>query len=391
MASVHIRSDIFAVGVLNPNLRVFDIVMETAFGTSYNAYLIDGEKKVLIETCHEPFFEQFLDKLKARIDPAELDYIILNHCEPDHSGALVKLCEHCPKAQILASPPGALYLKQITNRPDLPIRAVKDGERLDIGGGRELQFMLAPFLHWPDSMFTWLEAEKTLFTCDFLGAHFCEPGMFDYNIIYDRNYERELKGYYDAIFSPFTPHVRNGLDKVEACAPEVVCPSHGPILTRGSWLEEVIDRYRRWSAPRPLGPTQIPIFYSGIKEVLPGAAVCCYDIIDHDMADLQGKLNTSDAFLLGSPTINRDAVPPLWELLSHIDAVGCQKKPCAVFGSFGWSGEAVPALCARLTTLKCALFDTGFKVQFIPSEQQRADGVAYGRGFAEHLKQGGGQ
>lgn len=395
-----ISASVYSVGALNPNLRVFDIVMRTDYGTSYNAYLIRGEKTALIETCHGSFFEEFMENIRAVCDPGEIDYIILNHTEPDHSGALRRLLEEAPQAEIIASRAAAIYLRAITNLPDLKVRAVGDGETLDLGGGKTLRFINAPFLHWPDSMFTWFEAEGVLFSCDFLGSHYCEPRMIDTAITYPDAYQSALKNYFDAIFGPFKPYVLKGLDKIADLDIAVCANSHGPVLTKGGRLQNALDCYRAWAQPQQNDVCTIPIFYctayghtartaeairEGILSVKPEAKVELFNIIDEDMADLGARLMGSDAFLVGSPTINKDAVPPVWQLLSHVDAINIQKRPAAAFGSYGWSGEAVPALCTRLSQLKCRVFGEGLKVNFVPSEKELAAAVSFGKEFAESL------
>lgn len=400
MAQTKIAQGIYAVGLQNPNMRVFDIVMKTDSGTTYNSYLVQGSQKTaLIETCHDAFFEQYLENIRQVTDLQKIDYIILNHNEPDHSGALAKVLGALPNAKVVASQAGALYLKNITNTPDLEILKVKDGDTLDLGG-RVLKFISAPFLHWPDSMFTWVEDAKALFTCDFFGCHYCEPYVFDRNVAYPNAYETALQLYYQAIFGPFAPYVRSGLDKVRDLPLEVICPSHGPVLTKGCRLEQVLERYQAWSQPhQPQAPT-IPIFYcsaygntkliaqairEGILSVKGEAQVEAFDIIEHDMAQLQEKLNQSTAFAIGTPTLNRDAVPPVWVLLSGVDAVNCAKKPCLVFGSHGWSGEGVPNIKARLEGLKMKVFGDGFKVVFVPSQQDLEAARELGEQFAKSL------
>lgn len=397
---IRISDSVYSVGVLNPNLRVFDIVMKTEYGTSYNSFLIKGEKNVLIETCHESYFDEYLEHIREVLSPAEIDYIILNHTEPDHSGALRRLLEAAPKAQILCSQAASIYLKGITNRTDLNLRVVKDGEVLDLGGGKELRFINAPFLHWPDSMFTWYEAEKTLFSCDFFGSHYCEPRMLDRTITHPKAYWTAFRGYYDAIFGPFKPYVLKGLDKIGNLDVQTVCTSHGPVLTAEGLFPEVKRLYHEWSQPHQNPVKTIPVFYctaygntgraaeairEGILSAIPDAKVELFDLVERPMADCAAALAASDAFLVGSPTINRDAVPPVWQLLSHVDLVNSQKKPAAVFGSFGWSGEAVPALVSRLNTMRLSVFGDGFRFTFVPSDEELEKARQFGRGFAETL------
>ena len=167
MSAIKLKENLWSVGVLNPSLRVFDIVMESKYGTSYNAYLLTGEKNVLIETVHTDYFEEYLDNIRQVIPVEDVDYLIMNHNEPDHSGSVAKLLAVCPKLQVLATKAGKKHLEDITNL-SLPCRVVGAGDTLDLGD-RVLEFIPAPMLHWADSMFTWDPKDKTLFTCDFLG------------------------------------------------------------------------------------------------------------------------------------------------------------------------------------------------------------------------------
>lgn len=399
MPVTKITDTVYSVGVQNPDLRVFDIIMATEFGTTYNSFLINREKKVLVETSHHDKFETYLANIREVCDPAEIDYIILNHTEPDHSGALAQLMEYCPKAEIYCSQAASIYLKNITNSCCKRFHAVKNGEKLDIGGV-ELEFISAPFLHWPDSMFTFYPAEASIFTCDFLGSHYCCPSILDSELDHDANYKSAVKNYYDAIFGPFPAYVRAGLTKLQATGAKTVYTSHGPILTEGAYLPYVVKQYEQWSAEISRSKPRIPIFYvsaygntaalaraigEGICSVI-DADVPLYNIIEHDMNTLSSELNGSDAFLIGSPTLNKDAVAPVWQLLSHIDAVNIAKRPCAVFGSFGWSGEAVANIEQRLSSLKAAVYDSNYRVTFVPSKEELEQATVFGAEFAEVLK-----
>lgn len=394
-----IKEGLYSVGILNPNLRVFDIVMRTDFGTSYNSYIVKGsEKTALIETCHARFFDQYLENIREVCPLEEIDYIVLNHTEPDHSGVLDKLMQLIPGAQIFASPAAGIYLKNITNNPQLSVTCVKDGETLSLGD-KTLSFINAPFLHWPDSMFTYVKEDSALFSCDFFGSHYCEPAVLDTKIAYSDCYFSALENYYTAIFGPFPSFVRKGLEKISGLTIDTVCTSHGPVLTKNGLVEQVLELYKKWSVEHPVSK-HIPIFYcsaygctkslaesiqKGILSVKSDHTVELYNIIDHDMAALSDILHSSAAFLIGSPTLNKDAVPPVWMLLSHMDAINIQKKPCATFGSFGWSGEAVPMITERLRSLKLKVFDESFRVNFVPSDTELSDAVAFGKRFAESL------
>ena len=400
MSAVKITDGIYSVGIQNPNLRVFDIVMTTESGTTSNSYIVKGsEKTALIETCHEGFFDLYLNNIREVCPLEQIDYIVMNHNEPDHSGAMAKLLELMPNAKLVSSIAGANYLKNITNRCDLEVHKVKDGEELDLGG-KTLTFISAPNLHWPDSMFTYVKEDNVLFTCDFLGCHYCEPYTFDKNIAYPKAYDAALALYYAAIFGPFASFVRKGLEKIQALPqkPEFICTSHGPVLTKEGRMDEVIARYTEWSAPVVNEVPLIPVFYTsaygntaklaekireGILEAKPDADCQIYDIIEHDMGQLHALVNRCNAFAVGSPTLNRDAVPPVWMLLAGIDAINAAKKPVAVFGSYGWTGEAVGNIQNRLMGLKMNVFEDGFKVTFVPSQEDLENAKEFGKSFAQ--------
>lgn len=398
MSSYKITEGVYAVGALNPGMRTFDIVMTTEYGTSYNAYIVKGGgKTALIECCHRRFYDRFIENISEVVDPASIDYIILNHNEPDHSGCLSMLLETAKKATVITSRAGSIYLKNITNRSDLNIKVAADGEELDLGG-MTLRFIMAPFLHWPDSMFTYLAERNVLFSCDFLGAHYCEPYTVDTHIAYKDSYRCALQVYFDAIFGPFKQYVRAGLEKIRPLEIDYCCCSHGPVLTKGGMLGYAEEKYAEWSAERQKDRESIPVFYTsaygntrllaeafrqGVLESKPHAEVELYDIIENDLCALADKLNRSDAFAIGSPTINGEATPPAWQLLAHVDVINNKKKPVFVFGSYGWSGEAVPNLVSRLEGLKMKPFGEGLKVCFVPNEGDIEKARLSGREFAE--------
>ncbi len=395
-----ITNSVYYTGVMNPNLRVFDVIMRTDNGTSYNSYLVRGsEKNALIEASHNSFFDNYLENIKEALNGEKADYLVLNHCEPDHTGCVARLLEVYPDLTIVVSQAGSNFIKNIVNMDNLKIQVVKDGDSINLGD-KTLQFINAPFLHWPDSMFTWIPQEKTLFSCDFLGSHYCEPEIFDTRIKYENSYFAAAKYYYDCIFSPFKPYVLKGLEKISDIDIEYVCNSHGPILTKKGKIHAIIEKYREWSTPVHHKTKMIPIFYCtaygnterlataiqrGILSVHADAEVKLFNIIEHEIAELQALMNESDAFLVGSPTINRDAVPPVWQLLAGIEAVNIGKRPVALFGSFGWSGEALPNIAGRLNSLKLSVFEQQLKTTFVPTGKDIDAATSFGADFAKTL------
>lgn len=382
MANYNLKPGIYAVGVLNPNLRIFDIIMRAQYGTSYNAYIVQGsEKTALIETVHGRFFDEYIKNIQMVTDISKIDYVVLNHTEPDHSGSLRKLIELGPNIQVVASMAGAKYLGAITNL-ELNTKIVKDGDTIDLGG-KTLTFTPAPFLHWPDSMFTYIPQDKVLFSCDMFGTHYCEPRILDKYISYPHEYDDALKYYFDCIFGPFKPHVVSGMNKVANLETDIICPSHGPVLTEHS-IKAVWDKYAAWSASSDKsGKKTVGIIYVSAYGCTGTLAQKAYDIATEsgfdaqifdvsysDFEEVAALANTCDVLMFGSPTINRDALKPIWDVISSIDAVGCAGKHAAVFGSYGWSGEAVLMLTQRLSALKMKPFGDGFRVNFVPSDTE---------------------
>lgn len=385
-----IKDGIYWVGAKDPDLRVFDIVMETKYGTTYNSYLVRGEKTALIEGVKAGFEGQLLERLAGVADPGEIDYIILNHTEPDHSGALGSLLKKMPRAQVIASKTAIMFLKQMLNG-EFNHRVVGHGEEIDLGG-RSLRFISAPFLHWPDSMFTYLPEDRVLFTCDVFGRHYCGEELFD-DLVDDGS--DSFKYYYDVIMSPFGKYVLEALDKLKGLEIEVIGPSHGPVLRQN--LGKYIQLYRQWAAGERAGGGQkkVPVIYTtayGYTGILAGEIAVglseggvkaeLLEIGNYPKEELVARINASDGFIIGSPTINRDAVPPVWELLAHVNVPVNKDKPAAAFGSYGWSGEAVKLIEQRLQGLQCKVVQPGLRVNFVPGEKSLEEARAFGRSFA---------
>jgi len=397
MPAFEISNGVYSVGVLNPSLRIFDIIMKTEYGTSYNAYLVRGRKTALIETVHTDYFDEYLANIKSIVALKDIDYIILNHTEPDHSGSLKYLLSENPDIRVITTIAGQKYLKEIVNG-EFCSQVVKDGDSIDLGG-KTLKFVIAPFLHWPDSMFTYLAEDCTLFSCDFLGSHFCEPRMYNNKIVYREQYENAFHFYYDVIFSPFRDYVLNGIEKIKDMKIDSICPSHGPILAED--IDKLIELYKEWSSDilHKNDPKKVLICFISAYGCTQRMAeefekafrsignfeVELVNIIYHDLIEIKSKIEQADALLFGSPTINRDAVKPIWDVLSVVDVFKNKGKPCCVFGSYGWSGEAVKMLEERVKGLKLNLFEEGIRVNFVPSKQELEKAFDYGTRFAKLL------
>jgi flavorubredoxin len=369
---MEIKNNIFYVGVFDTTLKTFDITMKTEYGSTYNSYIIKDDKNVLIDTVPEEFFEEYIGNIEKIISIKEISYLILNHTEPDHSGCVNKLLLLNPNIQIYCTQAASININNICNK-EIPANIIKDDDILTIGE-TILRFKPAPFLHWPDTMFTYDEKEKIVFTGDFLGSHFIEPRLFDIYIRDTDAYIESVKYYFNMIFSPFKPFVLKGLDILSSLNYSCVAPSHGPILE--SKLEMVKQIYTN-SAISMKG-NKVSIIYASAYGYTEKLAIIAKDYIEKNSSLLVNLINvsknnldyikeeieSSKAILIGSPTINRDAVKPIWDVMSIIDVYKNKSIPVGVFGSYGWSGEAVPMLIQRLSSLGLTVIDNGIKVKF---------------------------
>lgn len=387
MNAVEVIPGIQWVGVLDTQLRVFDVIMQAQHGTTYNSYLVRGRDKVaLIDASKGQFSETFLETLRPAIDPAEIDYMVCNHLEPDHSGALGDVLDVAPNAQVVVTKPGRNLARAILNR-NFDCTVVGEGDRIDLGG-RTLRFIMAPFLHWPDTMFTYLEEDRILFSGDFLGAHYCDPRLF--NDLID-NYDEAFRYYFQVIMRPFKEYVRQALAKIEPLPIAIVCPVHGPILRKD--VGRYVEMYRALSAEPPrTARKRLPVFYvssygntarmahavaRGIREA--GAEASVFDLTAVRVHELLDDIEAADGIVVGTCTINGDALEHAWGLLSSLTTIKLQGKLGAAFGAFGWSGEGPLMLAERMKGLKFRVPEEPLRVQLVPTEADLAACEEYGK------------
>lgn len=374
-----IADNVYYVGVSNPTLRVFDIIMCTEYGTTYNSYLVKGaDKTALIDGAHKGFEANFQENVEAITDFANIDYMVVNHTEPDHSGAIRLVIEKNPDIVVYGT---AACLKNLDNIVRLPFNrvAVKDGDTLELGG-KTLTFCVSPNIHWPDTMMTYLAEDKILFSCDFLGAHFAEPTMYVHKAYKKELYEKEFKVYYDAIMGPFAKFVIRALDRIKDLDIALVCPSHGPMIMGGD-IQVAMDTYRKWATPEEKTDKTVAIYYVSAygytrqmcqylaeKLEAKGLVVSAFDVIKTDAADIAAHLE-DDFLVFGSPTLNRAALKPVLDVISSIDAVGAAGRPYATLGCFGWSGEACAQLNDRCNSIKMKQVGESVRSQFTPTDE----------------------
>lgn len=385
------------VGILDFGIVTFDVVMETKYGTTYNSYLVRGtEKTALIETAKATFFDDYMEKVKSVVDPADIDYIVLDHTEPDHSGSLEKLIALCPKAKVLASAAALKYLKDISNC-DFPSQAVREGDRVELGG-KTLQFVGASNLHWPDSIYTYIPEDKLLFTCDSFGAHFASPTkkIFDDEV---GDYREAFDYYFAAILRPFSKFFLRAIEKVEAMDIRMICPGHGPVL-RSGWKECVAHSKQMCLAFTELpNPNRVFVGYvsaygytrmlaekiaEGIRSQAKEADLC--DIEKMSVEEIGAHVEKASGLVFGSPTINQNALPQLYNCFAALTPLRDRAKLAGAFGSYGWSGEAKDIAETNIAAAKLTFCGESYFVKFKPSAEELQAAFEYGVRFAAQMK-----
>jgi len=396
LGPVEIKPGLYWIGSEDPDLRVFDDLFPTEHGTSYNAYLLKGNgKTVIIDTVEHKNVDEYMDKVRSLVDPAAIDYIIVNHTEHDHSGSLAYLLEHSPQAVVYCTIAAKNFLGNILHRP-FTCQTVKDGDTLDLGG-RTLRFITAPFLHWPDTMFTRLEEENILFSCDAFAAHYWNVGHIFNDECDDFTSARHF--YFDCIFRPFKDKVLSAVEKIRHDVIDMICPSHGPIIRKDPW--KVIQQFESWSKPTSQGKKIVILFLSphgstekmahavGRGATRDGLEVCSYHINSLTASELRNLMEEASALIFGIPTFNRDIAKPMWEVLAYLSTVKLKTNLAGIFGSYGWSGEACKMAEERLKSLGFKLVAESVRTIFTPTDEVLAKCEELGRAVAEEVQKKG--
>jgi flavorubredoxin len=392
-----ITKDVRWVGVLDFDIVTFDIVMKTDFGTTYNSYFINAEKKTIIEAAKDKFSDVHLSKISSLTKLSDISYIVLDHTEPDHSGDISKLLDAAPDAVVVASGTALRYLADMINRPFNSL-AVKDGDTLDLGN-KTLKFISAPNLHWPDSMFTYLVEDRVLFTCDFFGAHYCSHEMVN---DFSDEYLNSYKYYYDVILKPFSRFALRALEKIQPLEIDFICPGHGPVHAQG--LKEIIgmtwnyaDKYLKLTSVKDIKNVLVTYVsaYGYTKKMAELIAegivenqrmkVTVRDIENMQLGDMETDVVMADAILVGSPTINQNTLLPVYKLFSVINPLRDKSKVAGSFGSYGWSGEAPRIIGETLRSLKLRVYEDQAAMKFYPGEEKETELRAFGKKFADFI------
>lgn len=396
MKTLNLKAGIDYIGALDPDLRIFDIIMHTEFGTTYNSYLVRGsEKTAIFETVKIKFWDKYIANLQKNIDVSSIDYIIANHTEPDHAGSIGKLLQLAPNAVVVGSASAIRFIKEIINQ-DFESIVVNTGDSIKLGD-KTLEFISAPFLHWPDSIYTYIKEDKTLITCDSFGSHYCFDDILFSKLDNKDDYMKALKYYFDMIMGPFKEYMLKAIEKIEDLEIDMICPGHGPVLDINP--REIVEICRKWSTehnPNSVKTVVIPFvsaygYTEELTKAITKGLISCGDIkvesldmVHIDAAEAMEKIYWADGVIFGSPTINSEALPPIWDLLVQMSPIAHGRKFASAFGSYGWSGEAVPNIMIRLKQLRMKCIP-GFKVNFRPSEKELQDAIEFGINFGDKV------
>ena len=384
------------VGKIDWELRNFHgEEYSTHKGSSYNSYLIRDEKVVLIDTVWKPFAKEFVANLKKEIDLNKIDYIIANHAEVDHSGALPELMKEIPNVPIYCTKNGVKSLKGHYHE-DWNFVEVKTGDTLDIGKNK-LVFIEARMLHWPDSMFTYMTGDNILFSNDAFGQHYASEFMYNDLVDQDELYKEAIK-YYANILTPFSPLVVKKIEEVvKLNVPlDMICTSHG-IIWRDNPLQ-IVNKYMEWA--NKYKENQVTLVYDtmwdatrimaesiaqGIKKVDPSVNVKLYNSAKADKNDIITEVFKSKAILVGSSTINKGILSSVASILEMIKGLEFKEKKAAAFGSYGWSGESVKMINEELNKAGFQVIGEGLKELWRPDEEGIQRAIEFGENLARNI------
>jgi flavorubredoxin/flavin reductase (DIM6/NTAB) family NADH-FMN oxidoreductase RutF len=337
----------------------FDIEFALENGTTYNSFLIQSEKTALVDTSHLKFQDLYLDTLKGLIDPSQIDYLVISHTEPDHSGLVKEILALAPQAILVGSKVALQFMADWLHQPFQQL-VVKNGDRLDLGKGHELEFVIAPNLHWPDTIFSYDHHTQVLFTCDAFGMHFCDDDTFDEDLVL---IEQEYKYYYDCLMGPNARSVLSALKRMGELPPvETIATGHGPLLRFN--LKELVGRYRQWSQDQAKAETTVAFFYlsghgysdqisqailQGILKT--GVAVEIMDLRTADPQEVRELVDLASGLVIGTPPLTGEAAVTAQTAINTILAAAHAKQSVGIFESGDSNSESVYPLVNRFRDL----------------------------------------
>jgi len=387
-----IAPEIFWVGVEDWNRRYFDALIPLPNGTSYNAYLIVGkEKVVLVDSVQKNFQEEMLEKIAEVVNPERIDYVVMNHAEPDHAGGIPRVLEIAQNAKLIVTKMGVEMARVFYDVPSERTVMVKDGDTLGLGA-KTLKFVEAPWLHWPETMFTYCVEDRALFPCDFFGAHLAKSKLFDDE--FGEGLLPEAKKYYAEIMMPFPVAIQRALDKVKGLDVKIIGPSHGPIYRNP---KRILDAYEKW-ARGPLQPRVVMVYVTmwGSTEALEkaiaeaisyeGVEVVPYNLLVSDLSHVMRDIVDASAIVIGAPTVLNNAHPLAIMATEIIRELKPRAKLVAAFGSYGWGRAATKVIADSLQRSGFEICET-LDVRGPPKKEDLEKAVNLGKHVAQRVKE----
>lgn len=392
----HVKNNVYWVGKVDWELRKFHgDEYSTHKGSSYNSYLIKEEKTVLVDTIWKPYANEFVENLKREIDLKKIDYIIANHGEVDHSGSLPDLMREIPDTPIYCTAAGVKSLKG-QYHSDWNFKVVKTGDKLSLGS-KEIIFVEAPMLHWPDSMMSYLTGDNILFSNDAFGQHYASEVLFN-DLVDQSELAVECMKYYANILTPFSPMVTKKINEVLSfnIPVDYICTSHGII-----WREnpaQIITRYLEWADNYQ--ENQITVIYDsmwentrkmaeyiveGVKQSDSDVRIKVFNLATSDKNDVMLEIFKSKAVLLGSSTVNNGILTSIAGLLEEMKGLKFKKKKASSFGSYGWSGESVKIMNEQLKSAGFELAGEGIRAMWTPDGEAEKACIEYGKSFVQSI------
>ncbi len=391
MKPVEIKPGVYWVGAIDWNLRYFHGYL-TPRGTTYNAYLIVDDKITLVDTVKHYLFDEMLSRIKQVVDPAKIDYMVVNHVEMDHSGSLPRIMELASNAQVVTSPRGKMGLLRYFKK-EWNFKVVNSGEELNTGS-RTMKFVHVPMVHWPDSMVTYIPQDKLLLPNDAFGQHIATTDRFDDQVGWDIIHEEAAK-YYANIVLPYGDNVLKALDVVTQLDIDMVAPSHGVIWR--SYLDKIVPVYRKW-ASHETDPKALIVYdtmwdstkrlalalQDGLEEA--GVPVTVRFLQTSHMSEIMTDLLTSRAVLIGTPTLNNGMLPSVSGFLTYIKGLRPKKRIGLAFGSYGWGGQGAREVAAVMKDMGWDMPLEFINIQYLPDEQEIDSVKEAGKKLGEFIK-----
>ncbi len=373
MKAVKIKEGIYWVGAIDWDIRNFHGYL-TQRGTTYNAYLIIDEKITLIDTVKSYMTDEMLERISSIVDVSKIDYVVSNHVEMDHSGALPKIMELSPNAKVIASPNGEKGLKEHYQKVR-DFKIVKTGDTLSLGK-RNLQFVLTPMVHWPDNMVGYMPEEKILFSNDSFGQHIASSERFDDEYPIDIILE-EAKKYYANIVLPYSNQVQKALTETGKLDIEIIANSHGIIWRKH--IKEIIEEYKKWSSNTTEKKAVIvyDTMWNSTRQIAyaiqnafeeKGYTTVMRNLQSYHISDIMTDVIEAEYICVGSPTLNKNIMPSVASFLTYLKGLIPKGRKAIAFGSYGWGGQSIPQISEYFN-------DSGFdiiesiKVKYIPGEE----------------------